>query len=350
MFNIFLNLWDILHKLNFEYWLSITFNFFSFFRKCNRNQIIFQELSAKVDEVTYKSAVDKTREIFAACNNDFAWNSSQDDMYIYCTDRIMESITKDKSKIQSIQSYYFDDNDEISIQVAFEQILEDINLEPYPLKGLSQVLDFIGNKSLVNSDSQPCNKKSCLETTREVVIRLKMIEWGIFGLGSASAGLYVAEHFFRLGKFFGDLGESNWPHVPLNKKPTSLEEDFNELLTNATFIMSNGTLENISILDLPAFGAIVPTFRQDLRKQFNWPIEINHALFTRYKGSNMTEVFTEYKNLVEDWGHHMEQLGRNSDVGYWTPKMKNNRHLNFTNVIKDEMKTFLMSISGNRHI
>ena len=110
--------------------------------------------------------------------------------------------------------------------------------------------------------------------------------------------------------------------------------------------MSNGTLENISILDLPAFGAIVPTFRQDLTKQFNWPIEINYALFTRNKGSNMTEVFTEYKNLMEDWGHHMEQLGRNSDVGYWTPEMKNNRHLNFTNFIKDDMKTFLMSISG----
>ena len=50
----------------------------------------------------------------------------------------MESITKDESKIKSIQSYYFDDNDGNSIQVAFEQILEDIKLEPNPLKGLSQ--------------------------------------------------------------------------------------------------------------------------------------------------------------------------------------------------------------------
>ena len=307
---------------------------------------MFQELSAKVDEATYKAAIDKTREMFAACDNNFAWDSSNDDAYVKCTNRIMESITKNESKIQSIQSYYFDRSDGISMQVAFEQILEDINLEPNPFKGLGQVLDFIGNKSSATSDSKPCIKTLCLETTREVVIRLKMIEWGIFGLGTASAGLYVAEHFLRLGKYFGDLEESNWPHVPLSKNPTSLEKDFNELLTNATFIMSNGTLENISILDLPAFGAIVPTFRQDLTKQFNWSNEINFALFTRNKGSNMTEIFTEYKNLMEDWGHHMEQLGRNSDVGYWTPEMKNNRHLNFTNFIKDHMKTFLMSISG----
>ena len=72
------------------------------------------------------------------------------------------------------------------------------------------------------SESQVCIEIHCLEVTREVVIRLKMIEWGLFGLGSASTGLYVAEFFLKLGPYFGDLGGSNWPHIPFHMKKTSL--------------------------------------------------------------------------------------------------------------------------------
>ena len=175
-----------------------------------------------------------------------------------------------------------------------------------------------------------------------------MIEWGLFGLGSASAGLYVAEYFLKLGPYFGDLGGSNWPHIPFHRKQTSLEEDFNGLLTNITFVISEGTLRNVSLLDLPAFGSTVATLRKDLKKQFNWPIETNHAILTKNPGLNLTKVFVDYKNLVEDWGHHMKHLERNSDRTYFTEEMKNNKYLNFTRFINTNMKTFLISISGDK--
>ena len=200
------------------------------------------------------------------------------------------------------------------------------------------------------SDSRVCIERHCLEVTREVVIRLKMIEWGLFGLGSASAGLYVAEHFLKLGPYFGDLGGSNWPHIPFRKKQTSLEEEFNELLTDLTFVISEGTLTNVSLLDLPAFGSTVATLRKDLKKQFNWPIETNNAILTKNPGLNLTKVFAEYKDLVEDWEHHMKHLGRYSDKTYFTLKMKNNKYLNFTRFINANMKTFLIAISGNKLI
>ena len=200
------------------------------------------------------------------------------------------------------------------------------------------------------SESQVCIERHCLEVTREVVIRLKMIEWGLFGLGSASAGLYVAEYFLKLGPYFGDLGGSNWPHIPFHRKQTSLEEEFNRLLTNITFVISEGTLRNVSLLDLPAFGSTVATLRKDLKKQFNWPIETNNAILTKNPGLNLTKAFAEYKNLVEDWGHHMKHLGRNSDKTYFTLEMKNNKYFNFTSFINTNMKTFLIAISGNKWI
>ena len=198
------------------------------------------------------------------------------------------------------------------------------------------------------SESQVCIERHCLEVTREVVIRLKMIEWGLFGLGSASTGLYVAEYFLKLGPYFGDLGGSNWPNIPFHMKQTSLEEEFNELLTNMAFVISEGTLRNVSLLDLPAFGSSVATLRKDLKKQFNWPIETNNAILTKNPGLNLTKAFAEYKNLVEDWGHHMKHLGKNSDKTYFTLEMKNNKYLNFTRFINTNMETFLIAISGNK--
>ena len=40
----------------------------------------------------------------------------------------------------------------MSIQAELEQVLEDVDLEPNPLKGLVQVLDFIKNQSLIEGE------------------------------------------------------------------------------------------------------------------------------------------------------------------------------------------------------
>ena len=77
-------------------------------------------------------------------------------------------------------------------------------------------------------------------------------------------------------------------------------------------------MNNISFLDIPAFGASIGTLRQGLRKHFNWPIETNHAILMDNPGVNLTRLFTSYKILVEDWGQHMQQLHDKGRIGHFT--------------------------------
>merc|ERR1712208_3127 len=128
------------------------------------------------------------------------------------------------------------------------------------------------------------------------------------GPGAAGAGVFLAYHHSMLGPYFGDIDGNEWPHIPLHKKPTSLEDDFNQLLTNITFVMSNGTLKNVSLLDLPAFGSSIVTLRKELKKQFLWPIKMNFALLKTNPSMNMTRIFMSYKTLTEDWANYMNQL------------------------------------------
>ena len=173
-----------------------------------------------------------------------------------------------------------------------------------------------------------------------------MMQWGIFGLGTASAGLYLANNFLILGKYFGDTGGSNWPHIPLHKEPSPLENDFNQLLENITFMMSNKTLKNVSILDLPAFGTAIGTLRKHLKKQYDWPIETNYAVRRTNPDVNFKDIFMSHKTLVEDWAEYMEHQDKKDSEKYFTVEMKNNTHLNFTRFIKADMKTYLLTVAG----
>ena len=73
-------------------------------------------------------------------------------------------------------------------------------------KGLEKAIEYIKNVSSTSPHFQDCSEKAgCLKNTREVVVRLKMIEWGLFGLGQATSGWFLAYHYSKLGPYFGDL-------------------------------------------------------------------------------------------------------------------------------------------------
>ena len=150
-----------------------------------------------------------------------------------------------------------------------------------------------------------------------------------------------------LGPYFGDIGGNEWPHSPLHKDPTALAKDFNQLLTKLTYEMSTGILKNVSLLDLPAFGSTIGTLKKDLKRQFIWPTKVNFELFKANPGVNRTRVFESYKSLTDDWLNYMEQLDKIHHQNYFTPEMKNNKFFNFTQYVKDDMKTFLTAVSGN---
>ena len=308
-----------------------------------------QNLSARVDKAYYKAVVKMVKKLYSSCNSINAWDPSTYESYQQCTKEISKSSLKIHHNFKAIESYSVNSIGAMSIQAELDQILEDVEFEPNPWRGLERALTFIKNVSLSSTQTGSCFEiEGCLEITREVIVRLKMIQWGLYGLGQTSAGLYLANHNTMMGPYFGDIGGTNWPHIPLHKKPTALEEDFNQLLTNITFVMSNETLENISILDLPAFGSTIGTLRTDLKKHFNWPIETNHAVLINNPVLNLTNMFMAYKTLVEDWGQHMQLLRKKENASRFTLEMKNNKYLNFTKFIKADMKTFLIAISGNK--
>ena len=309
---------------------------------------MYQELSAKVDKVSYNAAVNMTMSLYSLCNNISAWDPANVKQYQECTAQISRSSPAIRDSFNDIELFSLNRNGEMSIQTEFEQILQDIELEPRATKGLEHAIAFIKNASSPSNHSLPCFEiKGCLEGSREVVIRLKMINLGMYGLGAASAGAFLAYHHSMLGPYFGDIDGNEWPHIPLHKEPTSLEDDFNQLLTNITFMMSNETLKNISLVDLPAFGSSIVTLRKELKKQYLWPIKLNFALLKTNPAINMTQIFMSYKTLTEDWSNYMDQLDNKGNAKFFTTTMENNQYLNFTSFIKADMKTFLTALAGN---
>ena len=111
--------------------------------------------------------------------------------------------------------------------------------------------------------------------------------------------------------------------------------------------MSNGTLKDVSIIDLPAFGSTIVTLKKGLKKQFIWPIKTNFALFKSISALNRSTILTSYKTLTDHWREYMRHLDSKESGNFFTSEMENNRYLNFTSFIKADMKTFLIAVAGN---
>ena len=188
--------------------------------------------------------------------------------------------------------------------------------------------------------------EGCLEGTREIAIRLKMIQLGFYNLRSVGAGSFLVHHHDMLGPYFGDVNGNEWPHIPLHNEPTPLENSFNEILMKITFEMSNQTLKNVSILDLPAFGSKIGTLRKGLKEQFMWPIKTNFALIKTNQAMNKTSITASYKTLKEDWADYLNQIDNKNHKNFFTPEMRNNKDFDFTRFIMADMRTFLIAIEG----
>ena len=135
---------------------------------------------------------------------------------------------------------------------------------------------------------------------------------------------WLVHHHLMLGPYFGDIDRNDWPHTPLHKEPTVLEDDFNQLMTNITFKMSNETLKGISILDLPSFGSTIATLRKELKEQFLWPTKANFATLGTIPAVEKTKISTSYKTLQEDWAYYMTRLNDKDYRKYFTSEMEKN--------------------------
>ena len=186
----------------------------------------------------------------------------------------------------------------------------------------------------------------CSENTRKIVLQLKMIELGFYGLGDGSAGMFLADHYSQVGPYFGNLDEHEWPHSPFVNEPSLLELNLNQKMMEMTDILSHGKLKDVSILDVPAFGSKISWLYKRNKRESNWPTEMNFEAFKQRNGSFPT-MFKEYKQLLEDWEHYMRRVYKNDPDITFTPTMENDVFLNTTQYIKKDMRAFLIAIVGS---
>ena len=144
----------------------------------------------------------------------------------------------------------------------------------------------------------------CQKIVRKVILQLTMIQWGILGLGDASAGTFLANHYPSLGPYFGNIEAQNWPHSPLKNMPSKLESEFNLQMSKITEIISNGSLKNVSIMDFTAFGSKFAQLRLKHKIAPNWQTELNFAILQ--ENHDRSNLFQIYKTLILDWKSYME--------------------------------------------
>ena len=86
-------------------------------------------------------------------------------------------------------------------------------------------------------------------------------------------------------------------------------------------------------------NSTIGTLRQDLKKQFNWPIEMNYATLKSNPPVNLSIISKSYKTLIEDWGNHMKKMDKSDEhKNTFTQNMENNTYLNFTKFIQQEKR------------
>ena len=199
------------------------------------------------------------------------------------------------------------------------------------------------NRTSFRDDSPPLG---CYETTRKIVLQLKMIEWGIYGLGDGTAGMFLANHYSTLGPHFGNKFGHDWPHSPLLEKPSHLELAFHQIMMQITEELTKGKIKNVSILDFAAFGSMIGQINLNYKMKSNWPTEMNFEVLKGLNG-NPQELFTLYKNIIDDWKSYLIKVRRKDPQAHFSAIMENNTILNFTDYIRDDLKSFLMSIQAS---
>merc|ERR1712020_869934 len=110
--------------------------------------------------------------------------------------------------------------------------------------------------------------------------------------------------------------------------------------------LTNGKVKNVSIIDFPAFGSKIGQINTKYKMKSNWPTEMNFEVLKRLNG-NPQEMFTLYKNILDDWKSYLIKVRRKDPQAHFSAIMENNTILNFTKYIRDDMKSFLMSIQAS---
>ena len=299
---------------------------------------IFQEAFVKVKELIQSS--------YGSCKSKSSWIEKNHYQFKRCTRELSKPLPWMFGLDNHIERFCAQNmNSTISPQAQLGLLLENVTLHSQGSNALGLALSFL-EKTPTAYPVECSQLVGCKDCERKVIIQLMLMEMGILGLGDATPGKLLANHYSTLGPYFGSMAGHVWPHTPLSRGPTKLEVEFHEQMTKMTEILSNGTLKNISIIELPGFASKIPWLELRHKRQPNWPIELNFAIRNNI-ADDAASAFAKYKTLVTHWKAYMEGLFRKNQAAVFTPEMRNNRLFNFTNYIRDDIKTFLIATHGS---
>jgi hypothetical protein len=142
-----------------------------------------------------------------------------------------------------------------------------------------------------------------------------------------------------------------WPWRPFEEsKPDKQELALNEYFMKMTLALSGGKMQNVSLLDLPAFGSTLDFFETE-NCNLPWSLQLNMAIYDIMISNNSTwskhqiteHVTSECKALINQWRKYMNDTEAND----FPPEIQKNTLFNFTNYIKEDMSTFLLAYSAS---
>ena len=306
---------------------------------------MLHQISSKVNEEVLENAAKIIKRTYPSCRKNSAWDTKDSSEYNNCTHQIGASNPQILAAMDHIEKIAKDGqylpND---IWLSLEEF--DHYEEGYDSNAVEAAVNQIKHMGSGTLTSAMVCNENCLERLRNVITQLKLIEWGYYGTAEATGGLYLAYHAEKLGNYFKNSYQNQWPFNPLHDQPNTLEIKLNELLKKMAEQMSNGKLKGTSILDLPAYGSRILTLDNHQITESNWPNEVNFAIYGEHR--NMSQTFSHYKNLSHLWREYIDSINEEklSPDSKFPPSLIQNQ-FDFSNYIVEDLSTFLKVISGS---
>ena len=182
----------------------VTFTFYNqffttYFSTCNDYQDFYDNFSEEVDESTYSEAINLIKTFYSSCKGFRAWNPTFVEEYQNCTNKIIEESTPAiKENTDVVKLFALNIFRGRSIKIEFDKIMKDIDIENDFKTNIRVAIAHFKNVSLPSTLS--CFEiNRCLEIVREVILRLKLIEWGGLGHKVSNAGVFLSFHHNMLG-------------------------------------------------------------------------------------------------------------------------------------------------------
>ena len=169
------------------------------FSSCNDYQDIYKTFTEEVDKATYSAIIHLMKKFYPSCKSFRAWNPTFVEEYKKCTNNIIEESTFSiKDNTDTIQLFALSIFRGLSIKTEFDKVLKDIDIEDDFKMNIKVAIAHFEKVSLPSTLS--CLEiNRCLEIMREVILRLKLIEWGGLGHKVSNAGVFLAFHHNMLG-------------------------------------------------------------------------------------------------------------------------------------------------------